>query len=139
MIRRPPRSTRTDTLFPYTTLFRSPARSSRWDDAATGRPRSIYRTRGVTARGVGNGQAARTSLRLAFRPSARGGVAGAGGYRPLQRGGRAAEPCRPRGSTAGLRGGLLRRGADRAGGAGLGGPPGGVGRGAVGGAPSGLL
>src|SRR3546814_7634542 len=31
MIRRPPRSTRTDTLFPYTTLFRSPrpGRSSR--------------------------------------------------------------------------------------------------------------
>src|SRR3546814_6343864 len=28
MIRRPPRSTRTDTLFPYTTLFRSAAR--RW-------------------------------------------------------------------------------------------------------------
>src|SRR3546814_3561696 len=27
MIRRPPRSTRTDTLFPYTTLFRSPERS----------------------------------------------------------------------------------------------------------------
>src|SRR3546814_1166540 len=27
MIRRPPRSTRTDTLFPYTTLFRSPAPS----------------------------------------------------------------------------------------------------------------
>src|SRR3546814_6075353 len=26
MIRRPPRSTRTDTLFPYTTLFRSPER-----------------------------------------------------------------------------------------------------------------
>src|SRR3546814_19337157 len=26
MIRRPPRSTRTDTLFPYTTLFRSPCR-----------------------------------------------------------------------------------------------------------------
>src|SRR3546814_21065820 len=25
MVRRPPRSTRTDTLFPYTTLFRSPA------------------------------------------------------------------------------------------------------------------
>src|SRR3546814_10532934 len=29
MIRRPPRSTRTDTLFPYTTLFRSPARRCR--------------------------------------------------------------------------------------------------------------
>src|SRR3546814_4518142 len=28
MIRRPPRSTRTDTLFPYTTLFRSPTGSS---------------------------------------------------------------------------------------------------------------
>src|SRR3546814_10656265 len=27
MIRRPPRSTRTDTLFPYTTLFRSPRES----------------------------------------------------------------------------------------------------------------
>src|SRR3546814_977868 len=27
MIRRPPRSTRTDTLFPYTTLFRSDARA----------------------------------------------------------------------------------------------------------------
>src|SRR3546814_2117540 len=29
MIRRPPRSTRTDTLFPYTTLFRSSARDLR--------------------------------------------------------------------------------------------------------------
>src|SRR3546814_21006879 len=32
MIRRPPRSTRTDTLFPYTTLFRSPqAKGARID------------------------------------------------------------------------------------------------------------
>src|SRR3546814_3030559 len=31
MIRPPPRSTRTDTLFPYTTLFRSRARSRRAD------------------------------------------------------------------------------------------------------------
>src|SRR3546814_2711633 len=29
MIRRPPRSTRTDTLFPYTTLFRSPGAPGR--------------------------------------------------------------------------------------------------------------
>src|SRR3546814_5887350 len=29
MIRRPPRSTRTDTLFPYTTLFRSPVEAKR--------------------------------------------------------------------------------------------------------------
>src|SRR3546814_12980757 len=45
MIRRPPRATRTDTLFPYTTLFRS-----RWclcytnlreaDEAGAGRPRN---------------------------------------------------------------------------------------------------
>src|SRR3546814_6929239 len=36
MLRRPPRSTRTDTLFPYTTLFRTPTGSSRaralWGD-----------------------------------------------------------------------------------------------------------
>src|SRR3546814_4224937 len=31
MIRRPPRSTRTDTLFPYTTLFRSHAGKERGD------------------------------------------------------------------------------------------------------------
>src|SRR3546814_1512638 len=31
MIRRPPRSTRTDTLFPYTTLFRS--KSGNWRDS----------------------------------------------------------------------------------------------------------
>src|SRR3546814_11020324 len=29
MLRRPPRSTRTDTLFPYTTLFRSPLPATR--------------------------------------------------------------------------------------------------------------
>src|SRR3546814_2454617 len=33
MIRRPPRSTRTDTLFPYTTLFRSQSLSVRRDSA----------------------------------------------------------------------------------------------------------
>src|SRR3546814_6144921 len=32
MIRRPPRSTRTDTLFPYTTLFRSSGRARRKPD-----------------------------------------------------------------------------------------------------------
>src|SRR3546814_8164780 len=33
MIRRPPRSTRTDTLFPYTTLFRSPLRNRLEEDS----------------------------------------------------------------------------------------------------------
>src|SRR3546814_5421535 len=37
MIRRPPRSTRTDTLFPYTTLFRSPRRPDRRSGARPGR------------------------------------------------------------------------------------------------------
>src|SRR3546814_13188007 len=37
MIRRPPRSTRTDTLFPYTTLFRSGSQGDLFDHAlATG-------------------------------------------------------------------------------------------------------
>src|SRR3546814_19664427 len=43
MIRRPPRSTRTDTLFPYTTLFRShhlpcPRRSALGRDRLPGKP-----------------------------------------------------------------------------------------------------
>src|SRR3546814_3919158 len=50
MIRRPPRSTRTDTLFPYTTLFRSgplSAASPRRNRArpSTGRGRSARRSR----------------------------------------------------------------------------------------------
>src|SRR3546814_21062237 len=36
MIRRPPRSTRTDTLFPYTTLFRSAGIASLWGPAHGG-------------------------------------------------------------------------------------------------------
>src|SRR3546814_4596538 len=39
MIRRPPRSTRTDTLFPYTTLFRSRARSARRRTGSARSPR----------------------------------------------------------------------------------------------------
>src|SRR3546814_3767598 len=38
MIRRPPRSTRTDTLFPYTTLFRSLSRSPCRPRAAVSTP-----------------------------------------------------------------------------------------------------
>src|SRR3546814_20975760 len=57
MIRRPPRSTRTYTLFPYTTLFRSPvsdgyARSARATTIALARHRRIdrFRTRRRGAR-----------------------------------------------------------------------------------------
>src|SRR3546814_6582811 len=38
MIRRPPRSTRTDTLFPYTTLFRSQAHALAHLQPAAGHP-----------------------------------------------------------------------------------------------------
>src|SRR3546814_4683844 len=47
MIRRPPRSTRTDTLFPYTTLFRSPV-PARWRWWSTW-PASISATTGSTS------------------------------------------------------------------------------------------
>src|SRR3546814_11584130 len=58
MIRRPPRSTRTDTLFPYTTLFRSvdlergrpvrgdvhPVSSQAWDERLGASPRPVPAT-----------------------------------------------------------------------------------------------
>src|SRR3546814_7336647 len=58
MIRRPPRSTRTDTLFPYTTLFRSALRgrgrgcAQRRARAPAARPR---RLRGADRRAAGAG------------------------------------------------------------------------------------
>src|SRR3546814_5055406 len=48
MVRRPPRSTRTDTLFPYTTLFRSRWRSRPRREARTG---VRWRCRRATANG----------------------------------------------------------------------------------------
>src|SRR3546814_3509566 len=52
MIRRPPRSTRTDTLFPYTTLFRSASRSAP-KEARSGRGSSPSRGQ---AQGPGRGR-----------------------------------------------------------------------------------
>src|SRR3546814_9506522 len=52
MIRRPPRSTRTDTLFPYTTLFRSsvnPAIQSQRVDCSSGSQSPIDAGLGVAA------------------------------------------------------------------------------------------
>src|SRR3546814_3544999 len=49
MIRRPPRSTRTDTLFPYTTLFRSAQREGR------GRLLDLRRARDAPRPGRRNG------------------------------------------------------------------------------------
>src|SRR3546814_10753938 len=52
MIRRPPRSTRTDTLFPYTTLFRSCRRPSGGGAAprSRGRGLSLYVAQGESGR-----------------------------------------------------------------------------------------
>src|SRR3546814_7525047 len=79
MIRRPPRSTRTVTLFPYTTLFRSgelrrvcPVRAARW---AALTDCLLLRGGGATpprAGGSGGASAPRTPHRLAALAVARG-------------------------------------------------------------------
>src|SRR3546814_2114394 len=58
MIRRPPRATRTDTLFPYTTLFRSRG----GEGAEAPRPRTHRRRNGARAVS-GNDAFARAALR----------------------------------------------------------------------------
>src|SRR3546814_17500086 len=82
MIRRPPRSTRTDTLFPYTTLFRSDgqerehqvdarrgARSGRWkqadrdDPSVLPAPYARPRARGRGAKGVRRRSGSRAETR----------------------------------------------------------------------------
>src|SRR3546814_20635130 len=76
MIRRPPRSTRTDTLFPYTTLFRS-----RRLRLVLHRQRVEVRAQ-VAARAVGGDQAADVAFTLVAGtmrdPAARGLAAGRG-------------------------------------------------------------
>src|SRR3546814_3402375 len=72
MIRRPPRSTRTDTLFPYTTLFRSYSKDKY---SVNGSPRSFngYMARGVSAiRVVDDGTIVPTAAggSVAFAPEA---------------------------------------------------------------------
>src|SRR3546814_21135069 len=76
MIRRPPRSTRTDTLFPYTTLFRSRRNAAR----TAGRPcagpagsRGRIRRARVPPPGAGNGH----SWEKRFDPDHRHRPAGA--------------------------------------------------------------
>src|SRR3546814_18069102 len=69
MIRRPPRSTRTDTLFPYTTLFRSPApwpRTGHLAADAAGARAGIGRV--APGRPVGDGRAPHQHLGALARP-----------------------------------------------------------------------
>src|SRR3546814_10262001 len=67
MIRRPPRATRTDTLFPYTTLFRSRAQRARGfaDQRGIGFERLVRRKHvvvGVDDAQVGRGVGAQAAL-----------------------------------------------------------------------------
>src|SRR3546814_6462724 len=77
MIRRPPRSTRTDTLFPYTTLFRSDR----------GRPRPIGTAAGLIELLSGHAALRRSEY---FRPD-RGGLGSAPGCRHRPSNGRSEE------------------------------------------------
>src|SRR3546814_18260633 len=59
MTRRPPRSTRTDTLFPYTTLFRSPRTNvSRVDTSGSTRAARAMERAGETLQGIASNQLA---------------------------------------------------------------------------------
>src|SRR3546814_7151054 len=76
MIRRPPRSTRTDTLFPYTTLFRSRARRDgrcagrcRRRHAAAARRRAGPRHRQSIARRYGRSEEHTSELQSLMRIS----------------------------------------------------------------------
>src|SRR3546814_4794766 len=72
MIRRPPRSTRTDTLFPYTTLFRSTCSTERRTNGvvsygkatltSAGKPLAIVCTSALTASTVSSALAPEASL-----------------------------------------------------------------------------
>src|SRR3546814_17327740 len=74
MIRRPPRSTRTDTLFPYTTLFRSQrAGAVREPAACKAFPRACRCVRPASGNRAGDrsGHHSRTDGRRLFRAAAR--------------------------------------------------------------------
>src|SRR3546814_17532871 len=73
MIRRPPRSTRTDTLFPYTTLVRSELGRALADSPAAGRIAGAIAP--VPRRPTRSGPAADRSARAQFLAPADGGSA----------------------------------------------------------------
>src|SRR3546814_10916593 len=112
MIRRPPRSTRTDTLFPYTTLFRSRALWSFRGLRAFLSPRRARSSRGVRRQRSGKIDLAcgglrsvvrfpgtvSLQLRLRLRPAARWGRARGRGAQlrlsPQEGDGRDTDRCR---------------------------------------------
>src|SRR3546814_14281482 len=75
MIRRPPRSTRTDTLFPYTTLFRSPQDAAARHGAARHARRRGARADGAARQRIGDVPDQRRALGVAaLRGVARAGL-----------------------------------------------------------------
>src|SRR3546814_5801946 len=87
MIRRPPRSTRTDTLFPYTTLFRSSAKAILQPSSSC--PRWPLRAVAGTFRGIRHDAASRSAASknaASENPPRRGGP-------PQLHESRAALPC----------------------------------------------
>src|SRR3546814_15281856 len=71
MIRRPPRSTRTDTLFPYTTLFRSLATLSRSPAEATAHASSLLEDTAAIAE---NNRAVAVAMLIGAVSSGRGSM-----------------------------------------------------------------
>src|SRR3546814_19339757 len=97
MIRRPPRSTRTDTLFPYTTLFRSsliiPVPLARWRLWRPG-----YNQAGLIARALARDSAAALMLDGLVRRRAtasRGGLGRKQRFQNVRGAFRVAEKARP--------------------------------------------
>src|SRR3546814_1756958 len=84
MIRRPPRSTRTDTLFPYTTLFRSPGGTNPDIGCSNGSARLAWPTGASRGHGGGGGRQLvdGRQRRLAHRLNIV--TAGAGSQLPIQ-------------------------------------------------------
>src|SRR3546814_4671112 len=79
MRRRPPRSTRTDTLFPYTTRFRSLQACPALDRPGRGAPRGEARADGQPRDGRPGEPAPRTPRRVGLRPADAGQAGGCGG------------------------------------------------------------
>src|SRR3546814_19274968 len=71
MLRRPPTSTRTDTLFPYTTLFRSRLQRPRWDRIVRSLAESIREERALTVTQVFKSWHQEVAMREFFRAIAK--------------------------------------------------------------------
>src|SRR3546814_5354760 len=69
MLRRPPRSTRTDTLFPYTTLFRSHRRGRRSGAGASGGGAAARQPWGGARHGLGRSEDHTSELQSLMRIS----------------------------------------------------------------------